>query len=1060
MMEDHQESSLVFKYGYLQDICDMVLAMPFMQSEEYTTLKDIIDRAKANKSSGGTDGNEPEVVAAVDAYIQIAHMLLTQGKHAKFKKTMEFIAKSMLMFHTAESYPKSIQIKYTILKLLNESTYDTTRLAIFKETLTKSQGTEGCEIMTGILHMVVSLLHTKTYKEINYNDTKSATLYFLKRMKLETKMSENFRGLDLVYLSKRFGVKYRPYKEIICLSIAICFHMECLLRCQLGAMKDDSIDMAKKSLYYLSNAPESIHRTLQPHFDRLINQLKDLKSRQLDSTDVGIERNRYMVTLNQLKPRAVLKDPTNSQMNVPEKIIDGSKVIMINQFDNAFKRKKTNNSILITNNGQIGLSSDRQIKTKPRSIKQYYGMDQPEYYSSTPQTLKDITPDKNYKPKQTNISKHHLNAVAGGKVRWTVKEVDYMQEETIKDSLSEQRPNTTKKESGRGEAEYNMLGIAKSKSKKSQFPSASNLDDFEFFDLIPDDPNEKLLKRKKSSDNVGKREGVNPYMNSMKNAQSSLGNLINQSGIRIGADYFGDNLNAPYGKVAGELSPSTYGIKMNTTITSKEPKKKLAQVNSVMDDSEVGIEAAQANYFFGQIVSERPSFMMSNRPSGDTTRTTWLMRSTDRNPTASMKQYLINPYGLDEVGSHKRKMKSLDRKLKISKKANERARLDQERWWGWVKKQEHREEESHQVSHATSHIRDKLNFTDRTPMNISKRYLDGTMISDAHVSEHISFEGPLVIEEDEIEELKNIFAQPAANTPGTVIKNNSVRSRQLLAKALRVIQGAKSGNFVHAHHGENSSPGISPFPKNMIIRNNLNLHVKPKEEDDESQAIYSVGSRTNPMTRDMGPVEKSISIPKSKMNSSISMSRRESHRIKRIDSVAESSSMSKKHSVRGKLNQSEIESSVRSKRGTDASKSKIAGQSKSRFGKSAAQNNTKKAPATPTTPKRVLLDSLDDDHHDSASSGSRSKSLSQSPKDRNNLKKSGNGRESQSNKKHPNQTFLDDLNSKIKLRESRLALFISKSLPNLSHLLSKLIIHKQMQAIVLTRLHTTAPNTE
>ena len=36
--------------------------MPFMQSEEYTTLKDIIDRAKANKSSGGTDGNEPEAL--------------------------------------------------------------------------------------------------------------------------------------------------------------------------------------------------------------------------------------------------------------------------------------------------------------------------------------------------------------------------------------------------------------------------------------------------------------------------------------------------------------------------------------------------------------------------------------------------------------------------------------------------------------------------------------------------------------------------------------------------------------------------------------------------------------------------------------------------------------------------------------------------------------------------------------------------------------------------------------------------------------------------------------
>jgi hypothetical protein len=1022
-------------YAYLLEILELVLSKPFLQTRSAPELKEIIKKARENGQSEPNSFSEQEVISTVEAYLEMAQIFLCQQRYDKLSKMLEIVAKSLLLFHTTESYPRTIHVKYNLLKALSEKSYDSTRLAVCKELLTKAQGSVDCESLTCLLHMLVCLLHVKVHGEVNYSDTKSATLYFTKRLRLGDKMPPSFQGLDLAYLNKRLKLAYEPYQAFVCLAVAVAFHLECLLQTQAGIVRPEAKDLANKCLFYVGNLDYQYQVLLRLPTENLRMIISNNDVGKLTSKNLEEERKKYQVTLNNFQPKVTFKNKTNSHLNVPDSIVNGNISVKVNDMGPTRKI----GTLIILNNDQ----PSKNIQVKKRSQSELKGSFEGTEInkSKIPDSLAHVVVSPNMQKKQIKdqrikaIRSQHISVNNFGNSYWKVSAKSKKNSKSSSGTDALKEKNDTSKDEKLHESMNDSIKQPKHShahhSKTNHVRSVSNFDDLDILNMITEEPKNRFLQRKPSNESLGRRQS-SPYASSAGTNQNSLKNIL-QRQQTLNHTMLLEPLMQEQPSIEEQGSIQKISLRKIGNEQPGNGNKELV-IKKVPNEKSIAnleFEARDMNYFFGNIVTRRPSFVLSSRPSPNSTRATWL-QNTDRKVPNGMQAYLNNPFGLDEPGNHKRKVENFERKRRIRDLSTKRAKINLERW-GWSKeKWVAKEVKGKAIVVEKNHTGfNQADDTDQDTVIKRNRDLD--------VKEEYSiYEGDMIpgneeriatLEDDEIEELKGLFSQVEKRTVDDLqTKQNPARSKRLLLKALQVIQGAHSLKQQSPKNklvGDQTPSLMSPTNLEATV-----LHAKTSQQSSGTEGqIYgriSVGSRGNKISRELDVKEGSV---------------------RRHSMLNESVLKKGRAGTIKKAGLKEGENSIRSAK-LNNSTTKGGPAVISRFGKKVVDKDS--------TPKDMLnYSQLNDDDHTS-SDGSKSGRRNQS-RELNNSRRLNDTRHSGVNKRG-DRSFLDDIHQQIRQRESKMQQLTSKTAPQFDEKWCHLVRNRLAKCFALLRLATTTPN--
>jgi hypothetical protein len=568
-------------------------------------------------------------------------------------------------------------------------------------------------------------------------------------------------------------------------------------------------------------------------------------------------------------------------------------------------------------------------------------------------------------------------------------------------------------------------------SKTNHVRSVSNFDDLDILNMITEEPKNRFLQRKPSNESLGRRQS-SPYASSAGTNQNSLKNIL-QRQQTLNHTMLLEPLMQEQPSIEEQGSIQKISLRKIGNEQPGNGNKELV-IKKVPNEKSIAnleFEARDMNYFFGNIVTRRPSFVLSSRPSPNSTRATWLQK-TDRKVPNGMQAYLNNPFGLDEPGNHKRKVENFERKRRIRDLSTKRAKINLERW-GWSKeKWVAKEVKGKAIVVEKNHTGfNQADDTDQDTVIKRNRDLD--------VKEEYSiYDGDMIpgneeriatLEDDEIEELKGLFSQVEKRTVDDLqTKQNPARSKRLLLKALQVIQGAhslKQQSPKNKLAGDQTPSLMSPTNLEATV-----LHAKTSQQSSGTEGqIYgriSVGSRGNKISRELDVKEGSV---------------------RRHSMLNESVLKKGRAGTIKKAGLKEGENSIRSAK-LNSSTTKGGPAVISRFGKKKVDKDS--------TPKDMLnYSQLNDDDHTS-SDGSKSGRRNQS-RDLNNSRRLNDTRHS-GVKQRGDRSFLDDIHQQIRQRESKMQQLTSKTAPQFDEKWCHLVRNRLAKCFALLRLATTTPN--
>jgi hypothetical protein len=372
-MSNYKEKSEKEEYNfdYLAEIADWLESRPFLQSDKLDVLEEKISKAKMALTADGASNLKDEALVGLDATLEAAHVFLCHDKRGKFKSLMEIASKGLILLSNENLPYRHIYVKYSLLKVLNDKLSRKARLAQYKELLTKANA-GGCDQLSIVLHLLVSLLDACEEKQVSYNVSKSCISFFFNRLQLPQKQPANFEYLDMIFLTKKLHVEDKHQKDIVALSAAVSFHLESLLRLNFKEINVQTETIAKKSSFFVSCLPSKLQILLKPHTDKTLSMIQKLLiSHPLPTPEEGPRNSKYKLTFNQErehhnKSRARESPQKNLPTNVPSKVVIGEKSIYVNPSDSVFK--KDAGSMLISNNQSLDVHQGVLSKVSKKEL--------------------------------------------------------------------------------------------------------------------------------------------------------------------------------------------------------------------------------------------------------------------------------------------------------------------------------------------------------------------------------------------------------------------------------------------------------------------------------------------------------------------------------------------------------------------------------------------------------------------------------------------------------------------------------------------------------------------
>lgn len=1020
-------------YGYLTQVLDMVMSQPFLQTRPLNELKKIIQEAREKGQNKSEPESEAEVTKTLEAYLEMAHVFMCQDKVDKLDRMLEIVAKSLTLFHTTDSYPKIIYIKYSLLKKLSEKTYESTRLAVFKEMLAKTQDLDEYGPLTCILHMIVCLLHIKVHKEISYNDTSSSSLFFQKRLKLSGKLPKDFKGLDLVIIQKRFKLKYEPYLELVYLSIAVSFHLDCLSQYQTDTLKPDAIAMASKCLFYISNLNYQYQTLLKLPTEALLEVFKQKSSNKPTQSKLDDKRKKYQMRFKNRQSKTAPKAHPNGLLGVSESVAGGKDTIQANDLGGDATNKV--GTLIILNNNSDKFASKVYIRRKDGEEQ---GLnDQSRHRSANvsegqakvvvnPKLLKKHQSDKRVK----TMTSQHVSIDSFGFKRWVASPT--LQKRVSHSALNDKDKDTSKDKYDESLNDSRRAATQINWRKPNLARSMSNIDEMDIIKITYETPKSRYLQRNPSNDGEasGNKLAIPSKNHLDKKYQNNLKNILGQNQSSNQAMMLEVQMRErPSIEEGGSLTKTSFR-NFNPELGNSAKRIVLHKVVSEKSINNADLEAGDMNYFFGNLVSRRPSFIMSSRPSQDSTRITWL-HNTDRRPPSIMKDYLNNPLGINEAAIHKRKILNFEKKKKIHNQSIKLAQLNLERW-GWSKPKENGFQASyHKGALQYNSGLNRADQADLDPIKVkSREYGNENSIYDGEL-ENPTFPFVNTLEEEEIEQLKGLFNEIDERAISNLqSKKNPAKSKRLLMKALRLI---KEVNQAHSNQNQlardNTANAFSPnFLEPIMMRNrrksirsgnpssgtNENLPIEP-----ESPGIRRVRANGNNLDLQEG-----------------------SYRHHSIENG----------NISGPLTPNSLQktSSIKIPEDTDRGVRNEIGRNKSIHTTSKFAKNAQDKEGTPNE----IHDSphLNDGRQtpsDTSRSKQRKRSISRTLKE---------NRLSSKVARKPEQTVNEEIVQRIKLRNNKKQLLTSKLVPIFDDRWRKLVRNRYAKCLFVLRMATSEPN--